>query len=153
PRVRLLHRVGGEEADRVDGELIQIGLPHRLLTARPGARPHRPTRFYGAGRPSGKGIVVPACPFRGLRILERAGMGPIDAPLEPGEQVVFRTGLHPMAFTGALTLALFVALVVMLLIRHNELPPPTEIQIALVGLAVAVIGAIPSFLRWRNTEL
>jgi membrane protein YdbS with pleckstrin-like domain len=80
-------------------------------------------------------------------------MGAVDTQLEPGEQVLFRTGLHPMAFTGALTLALFVALVVMLLIRHNDLPRPTEIQIALVGLAVAAIGAIPSLLRWRNTEL
>jgi len=80
-------------------------------------------------------------------------MGAIDAQLEPEERVLFRTGLHPMAFTGAVTLALFVALVVILLIRHNDLPSRTEIQIVLVGLGVAVIGAIPSVLRWRNTEL
>src|SRR5262249_56114494 len=95
PRVRLLHRVGGEEADRVDGELILIGLPHRLLTARAGARPHRPTRFYGAARPSGKRVAVPACPFRGFRILERAGLGAIDAQLEPRAQGGFPTGLPP----------------------------------------------------------
>jgi membrane protein YdbS with pleckstrin-like domain len=80
-------------------------------------------------------------------------MGAIDAQLESEERVLFRTGLHPMAFTGALTLALFVALVVTLLIRHNELPQRTEVQLVLAGLGVAVIGAIPSLLRWRNTEL
>jgi membrane protein YdbS with pleckstrin-like domain len=80
-------------------------------------------------------------------------MGAIDEQLEPEEQVLFRTGLHPMAFSGAVTLALFVALVVMLLIRHNDLPRLTEIRIALAGIAVAAIGAVPSLLRWRNTEL
>src|SRR5262245_23249663 len=81
------------------------------------------------------------------------GMGAIDAQLEPEERVLFRTGLHPMAFSGAITLALFVALVVMLLIRHNDLPAATEVRIALAGLGVAALGALPSFLRWRNTEL
>ena len=80
-------------------------------------------------------------------------MGSIDSQLEPEERVLFRTGLHPMAFSGAVTLALFVALVVALLIRHNDLPPRTELQIALAGAALAVLGALPSALRWRNTEL
>lgn len=80
-------------------------------------------------------------------------MGSIDSQLEAEERVLFRTGLHPMAFSGAVTLALFVALVVALLIRHNELPPRTELQIVLAGAAVAVLGVLPSALRWRNTEL
>jgi membrane protein YdbS with pleckstrin-like domain len=80
-------------------------------------------------------------------------MGAIDAQLEPEERVLFRTGLHPMAFSGAVTLALFVGLVVVLLIRHNDLPAATELRIALAGLAVALVGALPSLLRWRNTEL
>ena len=53
-------------------------------------------------------------------------MGRAEDWLEPGERVMFRTGLHPMAFGGALSLMLFVALVVALLIRHNDLPPATE---------------------------
>src|SRR5262245_65976036 len=81
------------------------------------------------------------------------GMGAIDAQLEPDERVLFRTGLHPMAFTGAVTLALFVALVVILLIRHNDLPPRTEIQIVLVGLGVEVLGAVSSLLYLQRTRL
>jgi hypothetical protein len=81
------------------------------------------------------------------------GMASVDSQLEPGEGVLFRTGLHPTAFSGAATLALFVALVVWLLIRHNDLPPRTDLQIAAVGLLVAGLGALPSLLRWRNTSL
>ena len=78
-------------------------------------------------------------------------MGHLEEWLEPGEGVIFRTGLHPMAFGGALSLALFVALVVVLLIRHNDLPAATEVQIALVGGLVAALGFLPSLLRWWHT--
>jgi membrane protein YdbS with pleckstrin-like domain len=80
-------------------------------------------------------------------------MGRAEDRLEPGERVVFRTGLHPMAFAGALSLALFVALVVVLLIRHNDLPPATEAQIVVVGVLVALLGSVPALLRWRHTAL
>jgi len=76
-----------------------------------------------------------------------------EAHLEPGERVLFRTGLHPVAFSGAVGMALSVALVVLLLIRHNDLPVATELQIALVGGLVALFGAVPAFLRWRRTAL
>jgi hypothetical protein len=80
-------------------------------------------------------------------------MGRVEDRLEPGERVIFRTGLHPMAFAGAVSLALFVALVVGLLIRHNDLPAATEAQIALAGGLVVALGFIPSVLRWRHTAL
>jgi membrane protein YdbS with pleckstrin-like domain len=80
-------------------------------------------------------------------------MGRAEDWLEPGERVLFRTGLHPMAFAGALSLALFVALVVLLLIRHNDLPPATEAQIVVVGVLVALVGSVPALLRWRHTAL
>ena len=38
-------------------------------------------------------------------------------------------------------MALFVALVVMLLIRHNDLPLATEVQIALVGGSLAALAS------------
>jgi membrane protein YdbS with pleckstrin-like domain len=76
-----------------------------------------------------------------------------EAQLEPGERVLFRTGLHPVAFSGAAGMALSVALVVFLLIRHNDLPPVTELQIAIAGGLVAVVAAIPALLRWRHTVL
>jgi hypothetical protein len=80
-------------------------------------------------------------------------MASVDSELESGEHVLFRTGSHPFAFSGAAMMALFVALVVTLLIRHNDLPRGTEVRIALSGLLVALVGAIPSALRWRNTTL
>ena len=80
-------------------------------------------------------------------------MGRAEDWLEPEERVMFRTGLHPMAFAGALSLALFVALVVVLLIRHNDLPPATEAQIVVVGALVALLGSVPALLRWRHTAL
>ena len=58
-----------------------------------------------------------------------------------------------MAFSGAVMLALFVALVVALLIRHNDLPPIPRSGSRWLGTAVALCGAIPSALRWRNTAL
>ena len=80
-------------------------------------------------------------------------MGRAEDWLEPGERVMFRTGLHPMAFGGALSLALFVTLVVALLIRHNDLPPATEAQIVVAGVLVALLGSLPALLRWQHTAL
>src|SRR5262249_28515624 len=42
---------------------------------------------------------------------------------------------------------------VFLLIRHNDLPTATELQIALAGLLVAVAASLPALLRWRHTAL
>ena len=76
-----------------------------------------------------------------------------EVQLEPGERVLFETRQHPMAFSGAAGMALCVALVVFLLIRHNDLPPATEAQIAVVGLLVALAAALPALLRWRHTAV
>src|SRR5262249_37439461 len=70
-----------------------------------------------------------------------------------GRGVPCATRQHPMAFSGAAGMALCVALVVFLLIRHNDLPPATEAQIAVVGLLVALAAALPALLRWRHTAL
>ena len=78
-------------------------------------------------------------------------MGRVEDRLEAGERVIFRTGLHPMTFSGAVSMALFVALVVVLLIRHNDLPQATEVEIAVVGALVAALGFVPGLLRWRRT--
>lgn len=80
-------------------------------------------------------------------------MSSVDSELNPGERIVVRTGLHPVAFAGALGMAVFVGLVVALLIRHNDLPARTDLQIALVGALVAALGALPAVLRWRNTSV
>jgi membrane protein YdbS with pleckstrin-like domain len=80
-------------------------------------------------------------------------MASADWQLEPGERLLFQTRLHPLAFSGAASLMLFIAVVVALLIAHNDLPLRIEVQIALAGAAVAIVGAFPSALRWRNTNL
>jgi len=76
-----------------------------------------------------------------------------EAQLEPGERVIFETRQHLMAFSGAAGMALCVALVVLLLIRHNDLPQATEVQIAVVGALVSLVAALPALLRWRHTTL
>ena len=76
-----------------------------------------------------------------------------QAQLEPGEQVLFQTRQHPMAFSGAAGMALCIALAVILLIRHNDLPLSTEVQIAVVGGLLALASALPAILRWRHTAL
>src|SRR5262249_56098172 len=90
---------------------------------------------------------------RGVGGGERAGMGGVGAQRDPGEGVLFETRQHPMAFSGAAGMALCVVLVVFLLIRHNDLPPATEAQIAVVGLLVGLAAALPALLRWRHTTL
>jgi membrane protein YdbS with pleckstrin-like domain len=68
------------------------------------------------------------------------------------ESVRFRTRLHPIAFSGAVGLAAFIALATGLVIRNNELPPPTQLRIALVGGLLAVAALVPATVRWRTAE-
>ena len=82
-----------------------------------------------------------------------AAMSSVESVVDPGERTIVRTGLHPVAFGGALGMALFIGLVVALLIRHNDLPLRTDVKIALVGALVAALGAVPSWLRWRSTSV
>lgn len=78
-------------------------------------------------------------------------MPSVERLLAPGERVVFRTRLHPVVLGGGLSTAAFILLVVVLLIRHNDLPPATEAQIALVGLILVVVALLRPVLRWRRT--
>jgi hypothetical protein len=78
-------------------------------------------------------------------------MPSVERLLAPGERVVFRTRLHPVVLGGGLSTAAFILLVVVLLIRHNDLPPATEAQIALVGLGSMVLALARPVLRWRRT--
>jgi hypothetical protein len=80
-------------------------------------------------------------------------MSSVEPTVTPGERVVMRTGLHPMAFAGALGIALFIGLWAMLLIRHNDLPLRTNVEIAVGGALLAALSAVPSWLRWRNTSV
>jgi hypothetical protein len=58
---------------------------------------------------------------------------------------------HPIVFSGAIGFTLFVALVVTLLIRHNDLPPATDWRIVGWGTAIALAGWVVPLFRWRHT--
>lgn len=72
--------------------------------------------------------------------------------LASGEEVVVRTRLHPMVFSGAVTFAASVLAIVALIIHRNDLPPATVRQMWLVGAGLALLGFVGPFLRWRAAE-
>lgn len=57
---------------------------------------------------------------------------------------------HPIYFAGAAGWVAFVALVVLLLVRHNELAPSTNWAIGGAGVLVAIMGVIGPVTRWRR---
>jgi hypothetical protein len=70
-----------------------------------------------------------------------------------GVAAAARLRVHPhvVYFAGAASWAAFVALVVTLLIRHNDLPAATDWRIVGGGALVALAGAIGPGLRWART--
>jgi len=72
--------------------------------------------------------------------------------LAADEKVAYTTRLHPVVFGGALELAVVVGGIVTLLIRHNDLPPSTVRQLCIGGLSLILLGALPTFVRWRTSE-
>ena len=81
-------------------------------------------------------------------------MGSVDCLLASEERVLFRTRLHPVVYAGAASFSGFVALVVTLLIRHNDLAAATDVRIAVVGTVLAAASLVPTALRrWRSAFL
>jgi hypothetical protein len=62
-----------------------------------------------------------------------------------------RTHPHPIHFAGAAGWALFVALVVTLMVRHNDLSAATEWSFVAWGLVVALVGFVGPMARWLRT--
>ena len=62
-----------------------------------------------------------------------------------------RTHPHPVHFAGATGWALFVALVVALMIRHNDLPASTEWTFVGWGLVAVLAGFVGPIARWLRT--
>jgi hypothetical protein len=73
--------------------------------------------------------------------------------LEPGEQVLLRSRLHPVALAGGVGAGAFVALVATLLIRHNALSAATNLRIEIWGGAIAVLLLIRPVLRWWRSAV
>jgi PH (Pleckstrin Homology) domain-containing protein len=67
-----------------------------------------------------------------------------------GESAV-RTRPHVVYFSGALGFAAFVALVVTLLIAHNDLPAATDWRIVGWGVLATAAGFVGPLLRWTRT--
>jgi uncharacterized membrane protein YdbT with pleckstrin-like domain len=79
-------------------------------------------------------------------------MSYVDRHLAPGEQVVFRTRLHPIVFGSALSFAAFVLGVVALIVVRNDLPPESVRLLWLSGAVLAFGSLVPPYLRWRTSE-
>jgi hypothetical protein len=69
------------------------------------------------------------------------------------ERAPARVGTRPhfVHFAGATSWAAFVALVVTLLIRHNDLPATTDWKIVGGGVLAALAGAVGPVARWART--
>ena len=152
--VRSLHRVGREEADRVDCQRVEINRAARRVRS-----PHLTSSLdvlyagrrecMAAARAKGKGGRPPT------RLSKPRTLG-IAAPRmervdEDGSEARIRTHPHPIHFAGAASWIAFVVLVATLLIRHNELAPSTNW--AIVGWAVlaALSGLVGPATRWART--
>jgi len=80
-------------------------------------------------------------------------MGYVDRQLGTGERVMARTRLHPVMFSGASSVVLFVVVVVTLLIvRNQELSRGDAWLLVIVGAGIALLSLLPPFLRWRTAE-
>lgn len=79
-------------------------------------------------------------------------MGAPAISLEPGEEIVFRTRLHPMVLGGTVGFAAFVLGVVALIVARNELPAPTVVRLWAAGAAVAALALAPPLARWWTSE-
>jgi hypothetical protein len=69
------------------------------------------------------------------------------------ETVLFRTGLHPLSIASALGLAGFIGFVGTLIIRHNDLPPATDVRIAIVCCLLGAATVAGPVRRLRRSEI
>ena len=79
-------------------------------------------------------------------------MSYVDRHLTPGENVVFRTRLHPVVFAGTAFFAACVIGIVVLIVARNDLPPETVRLLWLAGVVIAVGSFVTPVLRWRTSE-
>ncbi|HYR95621.1 MAG TPA: PH domain-containing protein [Candidatus Binatus sp.] len=79
-------------------------------------------------------------------------MGYIEKHLAPGEEVAFRTRLHPVIFAGTVVFAACVIGVTALVVARNDLAPETVRLLWLAAAAIIVVSFTPPWLRWRTSE-
>ncbi len=91
-------------------------------------------------------------PIRPLRLPD-ARMAAPPASARDGASVTFRTGLHPVVLGSGAGFAAFVLLAGSLLVLHNDLDPTTTGLVVGGTLALAIVGTLPSWFRWRSGSL
>jgi hypothetical protein len=79
-------------------------------------------------------------------------MAYVDSQLGPGEQVLFRTRLHPVVLAGTVGFSAFVVGCAALIIARNELAPATVRWLCLAAAAIVLASALPPVLRWWRSE-
>jgi membrane protein YdbS with pleckstrin-like domain len=79
-------------------------------------------------------------------------MGSLDQQLAPGEEVIFRTRLHPVIFAGTAFFAACVIGAVTLIIVRNELSAETVRTLWLAGALVVAASFAPPLARWWTSE-
>ena len=80
-------------------------------------------------------------------------MAQIEAALDSGEAIVHRARLHPMGLLGTASAGAAIVLVVALIVLRNDLAPQTVALLCLAGAAAVVVACLPTYLRWRATEV
>jgi len=70
----------------------------------------------------------------------------------PGEQVVFRTRLHPVVFAGAAGSSALVIGIVTLIVHRNELSGDTIRLLWLVAALLVALAFVSPYVRWRTSE-
>ena len=104
-----------------------------------------------AWSPEGKGVGVRHGLSNGpvLGIAARR----MDSHRGGADSAHIRARPHPVYFGGTAGWTLFIALVVTLLIRHNDLAASTDWKIVGGGVLVAMASAVLPVLRWLRTEV
>jgi len=79
-------------------------------------------------------------------------MSYVEKHLTPGEEIAFRTRLHPVIFAGTATFAACVIGATALIVARNELAPETVRLLWLAAVAIVAVSFSSPYLRWRTSE-
>lgn len=62
----------------------------------------------------------------------------------------FQTGLHPVVFVGASSMAALVGLATWMVVRNNDFPPATNARVIIVGGLLVLLSIVPTCVRWAR---
>lgn len=79
-------------------------------------------------------------------------MSYVEKHLVPGEEIAFRTRIHPVVFAGTATFAACVLGATALIVARNELATQTIGLLWMAAVLIVVISFVSPYLRWRTAE-